>query len=64
MWDVKHTPPGYIFGSTLRFTLTMWDVKWFYQTVAEVEKRSFTLTMWDVKIYLSHFMIKLYKVLP
>jgi len=47
-----------------RFTLTMWDVKYTYEEMIELNPHRFTLTMWDVKR--NHFQImKLRKlVLP
>ena len=35
----------------VRFTLTMWDVKWDSGMLGWVVVDSFTLTMWDVKKY-------------
>jgi len=32
-----------------RFTLTMWDVKYFYGEDWALDGAGFTLTMWDVK---------------
>ncbi len=51
MWDVKRIYNNLFLIRIVRFTLTMWDVK-FTTSTNEYLKYAigFTLTMWDVKL--------------
>jgi len=47
-----------------RFTLTMWDVKFFIREILKQAIIRFTLTMWDVKSIINQIVNRIKTVLP